>query len=260
MRSLAIVPTYNECDNVAPLIRALLACEPPVDVLIVDDNSPDGTGRVADELAGMFPDRMHVMHRRGKEGLGSAYIAGFAYALERPYDCVIQMDADFSHRPEDVPRLLRALEHADVVIGSRKVPGGRVVGWSVLRRLLSQAGNRYARFLLGLPIQDCTSGFKCVRRAALEALEMKTVRSNGYGFLVELNYVWHKAGLRIAEVPIVFPDRARGASKMTVGIAMEAARVVWLLRSNRTPASKPASALDRAAVVRELSTADASLR
>lgn len=219
------------------MIRALLDLEPRIEVLVVDDNSPDGTGRIADEIAAQ-DGRMRVIHRSGKQGLGSAYIAGFEYALERGYDCVIQMDPDFSHRPEDVPRLIEALDGADIVIGSRKVPGGRVVGWSPIRRMVSKGGSVYARRLLGLRIKDCTSGFKCVRRCALEAIDLSKVRSNGYGFLVELNYAWSQAGLRIIEVPIVFPDRVRGASKMSAGIALEAALVLWRLRFGRSPTAR----------------------
>jgi len=257
MKSIAIIPTYNESENVGPLIRALLDVEPPLDVLIVDDNSPDGTGKIADGLAAESGGRVSVLHRRGKQGLGSAYIAGFRHALGLGYDRVIQMDADFSHRPEDVPRLLGALGEADVVIGSRKVPGGRVVGWSILRRLLSAGASLYARLLLGLQIRDCTSGFKCVSRRALEVLDLDRVRSNGYGFLVELNYAWHKAGMRISEVPIVFPDRVRGRSKMTVAIALEASRVVWLLRSKGSPITVDVFPMT---VVAELTTGDATAR
>ena len=234
MRTIAIIPTYNERENVPPLISALMALEPPVDLLIIDDGSPDGTGAIADQLAAQY-DRIEVLHRTGKLGLGSAYTAGFEYALKHGYDRVIQMDADLSHRPEDVPRLLAALDRADVVIGSRKVAGGRVIGWSLLRRLVSEGGSVYARLLLGLPIKDCTSGFKCLRRTALEALDLMKVRSNGYAFLVELNYAWAQAGLRMVEVPIVFPDRVAGASKMSPAIALEAALVLWQLRFRGSP-------------------------
>jgi dolichol-phosphate mannosyltransferase len=234
MRALAIIPTYNEADNLASLVGALLGLEPAIDVLVVDDDSPDGTGRIADRLAAADP-RVRVLHRAGKQGLGRAYIAGFEYALDRGYDTVIQMDADFSHRPQDVPRLLAALDNAEVAIGSRKVRGGAVVGWSPTRRILSQGASIYARLLLGLRIKDCTSGFKALRRSALEALDLTRVRSNGYGFLVELNYAWSQAGLRIVEVPIVFPDRVAGASKMSAAVALEAARVVLQLRLEGSP-------------------------
>jgi dolichol-phosphate mannosyltransferase len=234
MRALAIIPTYNEVDNLRPLIGELLTLEPALDLLVVDDNSPDGTGRVADALAAEN-DRVRVLHRLGKQGLASAYITGFQYALERSYDCVIHMDADFSHRPEDVPRLLRALDDADVVIGSRRTAGGKTVGWSPTRTLISAWGSIYARLVLGLRIRDCTGGFKAVRRRALQALDLTRVRSNGYAFHVELNYAWTQAGLRVVEVPIVFPDRVRGESKMSAAIALEAALVLWRLRFQGSP-------------------------
>jgi dolichol-phosphate mannosyltransferase len=236
MRALAIVPTYNERDNLPPLIDALLALEPPLDLLVIDDNSPDGTGRIADGLAARS-DRVQVLHRAAKEGLGRAYIAGFQYALERSYDSIIHMDADFSHRPEDVPRLLRALDDADVVVGSRRISGGRTIGWSPTRQLVSAWGSIYARLVLGLRLKDCTGGFKCMRRRALQALDLTKVRSNGYAFHVELNYAWSQAGLRIIEVPIVFPDRVRGVSKMSAAIALEAATLLWKLRFHGGPAA-----------------------
>jgi dolichol-phosphate mannosyltransferase len=236
MRTLAIIPTYNEVDNLRPLIGELLALDPAIDLLVVDDNSPDGTGPLADALAAEN-DRVAVLHRLGKQGLASAYIAGFQYALERPYDAVIHMDADFSHRPEDVPRLLRALDDADVVIGSRRTPGGKTVGWSPARTLISAWGSIYARFVLGLRMRDCTGGFKALRRRALLALDLPRVRSNGYAFHVELNYAWSRAGLRVVEVPIVFPDRVRGESKMSAAIALEAAVVLWRLRFQGSPSA-----------------------
>jgi dolichol-phosphate mannosyltransferase len=234
MRALAIIPTYNEVDNLRPLVRALLSLEPAIDLLVVDDNSPDGTGPLADALAAEN-DRVAVLHRLSKQGLASAYVAGFQYALERAYECVIQMDADFSHRPDDVPRLLRALDDADVVIGSRRTPGGKTIGWSPARVLISAWGSIYARLVLGLRMQDCTGGFKAVRRRALQALDLPRVRSTGYAFQVELNYTWSKAGLRIVEVPIVFADRVRGESKMSSAIALEAAVVLWQLRFQGSP-------------------------
>ncbi len=229
MQTLVIIPTYNERDNIEPLVRAVLAVAPALDVLVVDDNSPDGTGALAAALA-RETDRVRVLHRPGKGGLGAAYLAGFDYALARDYARVVEMDADFSHRPEDLPRLLRASGEADVVIGSRNVPGGRVENWSPVRNAISKGGSLYARTILGLPIRDCTGGFKCFRREALTALDLDHVRSNGFGFQVELNYLSHRAGLRIAEVPIVFPDRTRGASKMSGRIAAEAALMVLRLR------------------------------
>lgn len=244
MHTLVIIPTYNERDNLVSLARAVLAVQPGAEVLIVDDNSPDGTGRLADGLAAQDP-RVHVLHRTRKEGLGAAYVAGFRWALAREYDALVEMDADFSHRPEDLPRLLRALGGADVVIGSRNVPGGRTAGWSLLRRLVSRGGSLYARLFLRLPVHDCTSGFKAFRREVVAALDLHRLRANGYGFQVEVNYACYRAGCRIIEVPIVFPDRTRGASKMTGRIVVEAALLVLALRLGLRPAAliaRPASA------------------
>jgi dolichol-phosphate mannosyltransferase len=229
VRALVILPTYNEHENLPRLVPAILAVDPGLDVLVVDDNSPDGTGEQAEEIAS-GEARVRVLHRPGKLGLGSAYVEGFRYALRHGYDLVIEMDADFSHRPEDLPSLLLAAESADVVVGSRRVPGGRTVGWSWVRTLISDGGSRYARILLGLPIRDCTGGFKCFRRSALTRLDLDDLRSNGYAFQVEVNHACHKAGLSFAEVPITFPDRVAGRSKMSLSIALEAAVMVLGLR------------------------------
>ncbi len=236
MRPLVIIPTYNECENVIPFVTAVLATHPEVHVLVVDDNSPDGTGALADHLA-RETGRVFVCHRAAKQGLGTAYIAGFRYALERDYDRVVTMDADFSHRPEDLPRLLQAVDASDLAIGSRSVPGGRVEGWPLSRHIVSKGGSLYARLLLNLPIHDCTGGFKCLRRSALETLDLDRLRSNGYGFSVEVNYACAQAGLRITEIPIVFPDRTRGQSKMSRGIVTEAAALVLRLRLGLQPAA-----------------------
>jgi dolichol-phosphate mannosyltransferase len=235
MQTLVIIPTYNERENLPALIEQVLAVAPDLEVLVVDDNSPDGTGQIADTLA-CADSRVHVLHREGKQGLGTAYIAGFTYALAHDYERVVEMDADFSHRPEDLPGLLAAAEHADVVIGSRNIQGGRAEQWSPIRHLISKGGSLYARMLLGLPVQDCTSGFKCFRREVLAALKLEGVRSNGYGFQVEMNYLAHRAGFRLVEVPIIFPDRARGKSKMSMQIVIEAALRVWKLRYTPVPA------------------------
>ncbi|MBV8909217.1 MAG: polyprenol monophosphomannose synthase [Gammaproteobacteria bacterium] len=229
MRSLVIIPTYNERENLESLLKGVLAADLSVDVLIVDDNSPDGTGELADGLAAVS-NRVHVLHRASKLGLGTAYRAGFKYALARDYERIIEMDADFSHRPADLPRLLLAAMTEDVVIGSRNVPGGRAENWSPLRHLVSKGGSLYARFMLSLPVRDCTSGFKCFRREVLECLDLDDVRSNGYAFQVEMNYLCHRAGFRITEVPIIFPDRKQGRSKMSKRIVIEAAALVWQLR------------------------------
>jgi dolichol-phosphate mannosyltransferase len=227
--SLVIVPTYNERQNLPSLVRALLPVDPELHILVVDDGSPDGTGQIAEDL-GRETGRVEVIHRAGKQGLGTAYVAGFRHALLRGYDRIVEMDADFSHRPEDLPRLLAASDRADIVIGSRNIPGGRVIGWSPLRQFISKGGSIYARLLLGLPIYDCTSGFKCFRRSALQVLNLDTLRSNGYAFQVEVNYACARAGLTFEEVPIVFPDRAHGKSKMSGNIAVEAAWLVLRLR------------------------------
>jgi dolichol-phosphate mannosyltransferase len=229
MRTLVILPTYNERENLEPVIAQILLQAEEIEVLVVDDNSPDGTGRIADTIA-QADQRVHVLHRERKEGLGRAYVAGFRFGLEHDYDVIVEMDADFSHRPKDLPRLLAAIADADVVIGSRWVPGGRTESWSLLRRAISRFGSLYAGRLLGVPIADLTSGFKCFRRQVLECLDLDAIHSNGYGFQVELNYACSRAGSRITEVPIVFPDRTRGDSKMNWRIVLEAALLVPMLR------------------------------
>jgi dolichol-phosphate mannosyltransferase len=234
-RTLVIVPTYNERDNLPRLVPELLALDPVLDILVVDDASPDGTGEIADGLA-RANQRVRVLHRVGKQGLGTAYVAGFTDALEHGYGRVVEMDADFSHRPADLPRLLQATADpsaAQVAIGSRLVPGGRVVGWSAVRHAVSQGGSLLARALLGLPVRDCTSGFKCFRREALEALDLSRLRSSGFAFQVEVNHACARAGLRLVEVPITFPDRLYGASKMSWHIVTEALWLILTLRLTR---------------------------
>lgn len=229
LRPLIIVPTFNELDNLERFVAAVLERCPEVHVLVVDDNSPDGTGVLADRLAAADA-RVHVLHRAGKEGLGRAYLAGFAWALARDYDRIVEMDADFSHDPSYLRPLLDASEQADVVIGSRYVPGGGTRNWSLRRRLLSRGGSLYARTILGMHVADMTAGFVCYRREALAALGLDAVTSNGFVFQIELKYRAHRRGLRIVEIPIVFPDRVAGVSKMRLGIAMEALTQVWALR------------------------------
>jgi dolichol-phosphate mannosyltransferase len=243
MRSLVIVPTFNERESLPLLVPAVLCQGGDFEVLVVDDNSPDGTGALADAMAAADP-RVHVLHRVGKLGLGTAYIAGFRFALDRGYDAVFEMDADFSHDPSDLPRLLAAVDHADVAIGSRWVAGGGTVDWSLLRRLISRGGSLYAGVILGLPIRDLTSGFKCFRRDVLASLDLESVRSNGYGFQVEMNYLCHRAGFRLAEVPIIFADRRVGSSKMSSGIVLEAAARVCQLRLRGAP-TRQMTAADR---------------
>jgi dolichol-phosphate mannosyltransferase len=229
-RCLVVVPTYNEASNIAHLAAAILSQGPQFDVLVVDDNSPDGTGGIADALAARSP-RVQVLHRPAKLGLGSAYVAGFAAGLRQGYEFLCEMDADFSHQPCYLPRLLAAAEHdADVVLGSRNVPGGRAENWTWLRAALSRGGSFNARAVLGLPIRDCTGGFKCFRADALRQIRLDAIRSNGYAFQIELNYRCFQAGLRIQEVPIVFPNRVAGYSKMSWRIVWEAAVMIWRLR------------------------------
>jgi dolichol-phosphate mannosyltransferase len=242
VNAIVIVPTYNERDNLASLIPAILEVDGALDILIVDDGSPDGTGELAESLA-MRTDRVRVLQRGSKQGLGTAYIDGFRYALSQGYNYMIQMDADFSHRPEDLPLLLKAAEDADLVIGSRNVPGGRVENWSFVRRFISKGGSLYARTLLSLPIKDCTGGFKCFRRRVLEALDLDSVRSDGYGFQVEMNYLCQRAGFKIIEVPIVIPDRTEGQSKMSAPIFLEAVTLVLQLRGQE-PSFSPEFASD----------------
>lgn len=242
MRSMVIIPTYNERENLPLLTHDVLNTDPSIDVLVVDDGSPDGTGEIADGLA-RESNRVHVLHRQGKQGLGTAYLNGFRYALDRDYGRIVQMDADFSHRPEYLPHMLRTADIADVVIGSRNVPGGQVESWPLIRQLVSKGGSLYTRVMLGLPIYDCTSGFKCFRREVLTTIDFDRVRSNGFGFQVEVNFLCHQAGFRVVEVPITFPDRLAGTSKMSSTIFLEAAMVVWQLRreahGSRLPEGKP---------------------
>ena len=226
---LIIIPTYNERENLAALLDAVFAQVPRVDVLVVDDSSPDGTGEIADELAAREP-RIHVMHRTEKEGLGKAYVAGFKWALARHYRFVFEMDCDFSHRPEHLPEFLEAVEGADLVLGSRRVEGGGTEGWGLSRKLISWGGSWYARSVLGLPYRDLTGGFKCFRREVLEAVELDGLLSYGYCFQIELTYRAHLKGFRVREIPIVFPDRTRGESKMSGAIFKEAFFTVWKLR------------------------------
>ena len=229
MKALVVIPTYNERENLDPLLKQVFAQGLPVEVLIIDDNSPDGTGAMADELAAADP-RVHVMHRAGKMGLGSAYVAGFRYALERDYDAVFEMDADFSHNPDSLPEFLRELETADLVVGSRYLHGVTVVNWPLKRLILSYGANVYSRVITGIPIKDLTGGYKCFRRRVLESLDLSRVKSDGYGFQIEINYKAWRKGFRIKEIPILFVDRRAGESKMNRRIVWEAAFMVWRLR------------------------------
>lgn len=218
---VVVIPTYNECDNIAEIIERVRASVPGADVLVADDNSPDGTGKIADELASSDP-QVHVMHRTSKDGLGAAYLAGFAWAFERGYDVVVEMDADGSHRPEQLPSLLTALASADVVLGSRWVPGGSVVNWPRRREILSRGGSLYARTMLGVSIRDITGGFRAYRAEALRSIVSSDVESQGYCFQIDLAWRAVKQDLVVKEVPITFVERVRGESKMNRSIVIEA--------------------------------------
>ncbi|HUU29856.1 MAG TPA: polyprenol monophosphomannose synthase [archaeon] len=228
-RILAIIPTYNELENAERIVRQVLDAGPSFEVLIVDDNSPDGTGEIAERMAGENP-RVHVMHRAGKLGLGSAYREGFRYALERDYELVFEMDADFSHDPRFLPDFLQVIQECDLVIGSRYVSGINVVNWPMRRLLLSYGASFYTRLITGLPVKDPTGGYKCFRRKVLEALDLDRIQSDGYSFQIEVNFkVWRK-GFRIREIPIIFVDRHSGTSKMNRRIVFEAVWMVWWLK------------------------------
>lgn len=232
-QALIVVPTYNERDNVRGVAARFLAALPGCELLFVDDNSPDGTGQLLDEIAASEP-RIHVMHRAGKLGLGTAYVEGFGWGLARGYDYLFEMDADGSHDPRYLPEMLALAEDgADVVVGSRYVPGGGTVNWGLGRQLISRGGGAYARTILGVDVRDLTAGFICWRRAALEAIDLAGVSSNGYSFQIEMKYRAIKAGLRVVETPIVFEDRRVGQSKMSRAIVVEALLKVWTLRFGR---------------------------
>jgi dolichol-phosphate mannosyltransferase len=218
---LVLIPTYNEADNIESVVERLLAAVPAASVLILDDNSPDGTGQIADALA-RGDSRVQVAHRPGKQGLGHAYLAGFSWGLARGYNVLVEMDADGSHQPEQLPALLSALADADLVLGSRWVPGGRVLNWPRSRQLLSRGGTRYARAALGLPLFDATGGYRAFRRSTLEGLDLDSVHSEGYCFQVEMAWRACQRGYRVVEVPITFVERTRGASKMSRAIVLEA--------------------------------------
>jgi dolichol-phosphate mannosyltransferase len=231
--SLIVVPTYNERDNVRGISEKFLAALPGTELLFVDDNSPDGTGALLDELAAAEP-RIHVMHRAGKLGLGTAYVEGFGWGLARGYDYLFEMDADGSHDPKYLPTMLALAEDgADLVVGSRYVPGGGTANWGIGRQIISRGGGLYARTVLGVDVRDLTAGFVCWRRAALEAIDLATITSNGYSFQIEMKYRALNKGLRLVETPIVFVDRRVGQSKMSRAIFLEALVKVWGLRFGR---------------------------
>jgi dolichol-phosphate mannosyltransferase len=228
-RALIIFPTYNERENIEKIVHAVLPLDPRINVLIVDDNSPDGTGEIADRLAST-ESKVKVLHREKKDGLGRAYIAGFKWAIEQGFDYVFEMDADFSHGPEYLRDFLREIQNYDLIIGSRYISGVNVINWPMSRLLLSYFANVYTRILTGLPLRDATGGYKCFRREVLEAINLDEVHSSGYAFQIEMSMRAWKKGFRVKEIPIVFIDRVAGSSKMSKKIVREAIWMVWLLR------------------------------
>lgn len=228
-RALIIFPTYNEKDNIEKIVHAVLPLDPRIHVLIVDDNSPDGTGKIADKLSKQEP-KVHVLHRQNKEGLGKAYIAGFRWAIEQKYDYIFEMDADFSHGPEYIKDFLREIQTHDLVLGSRYISGVNVINWPMSRLLLSYYANVYTRIVTGLPIRDATGGYKCFRREVLESINLDDVKASGYSFQIEMTMRAWKKGFKIKEIPIIFMDRIAGTSKMSKKIMREAIYMVWMLR------------------------------
>ena len=231
-KTLVIIPTYNEAHNIKRLIEQLLNLSEPVDLLIVDDASPDGTAELVINLQAQHPNRIHVIRREGKLGLGTAYVEGFRYALERDYQYICEMDADFSHSPEDVPRLVGEVRNgnADLAIGSRYCRGISIVNWPLSRLILSFTANLYARFITGLPIHDTTAGFKCIHRRVLQTISLERIRSNGYAFQIEIHFRAWQAGFELKEVSIIFREREEGVSRMSKGIVWEAIWRVWVLK------------------------------
>jgi dolichol-phosphate mannosyltransferase len=227
-RFLVILPTYNERENLAQIVPAILDQDQRLEILVVDDSSPDGTGALADQLAGAFA-RVHVLHRERKEGLGKAYLAGFRWALDRGFDRILEMDADFSHDPKFLPQMLAAADEADLVLGSRYKSGVNVINWPMSRLLLSYCANVYVRWVTGMPLTDATGGFKCFRAAVIAALPLERIKSNGYAFQIEMSFrAWRKQ-FKLVEIPIVFTDRVEGTSKMNRAIVREAIWMVWWL-------------------------------
>ena len=231
-RCIVIVPTYNECENLPLLVPRVLEQDPRIEILVVDDASPDGTGRIADELSEAEP-RLHVLHRTQKDGLGAAYRAGFSRALELGADSIVQMDADFSHPPDILPKFLEGIERFDVVMGSRYLRGITVVNWPIERILISYFGNWYVRVVTGMPVSDTTGGFRCIRRSVLENIGFERSRANGYAFQVEMNFRIVSSGASVEEIPFFFLDRTRGTSKLTLRIGLEALWMAWWLRIAR---------------------------
>jgi dolichol-phosphate mannosyltransferase len=229
MKTLVVMPTYNEADNLTEIVQEVLSQDESIEILVVDDNSPDGTGEAAEKLAA-HESRVHVFHRHKKLGLGSAYVTGFKYALKEGYDYIFEMDSDFSHDPEEIPNFLSKIKDFDLVIGSRYIYGVSVINWPMSRLLLSYLANLYARVVVGAKVKDLTGGFKCFRRRVLESIDLDRVRSDGYAFQIEVNYKTYSKGFRIAEIPIIFVERRAGSSKMSKKIIWEAFWLVWKLR------------------------------
>ncbi|MGB9912953.1 MAG: polyprenol monophosphomannose synthase [Candidatus Kapaibacteriota bacterium] len=229
MKAIVIIPTYNEAENIEKLINKIFSIIPDINILIVDDNSPDGTAAIVEKIMQNDP-RLHLIKRPGKMGLGTAYIDGFKYALSKGFEAIFEMDADFSHNPEDLPRFLEALQDADLVIGSRYLTGVNVINWPLRRLILSYFANIYTRIITGMPIKDATGGFKCFRASALRQINLDNIKTNGYGFQIEMNFrIWAK-GFKVKEIPIVFVDRMNGVSKMNKKIILEAVLLVWKLK------------------------------
>jgi len=237
-QTLIVVPTYNERENLPPLAQRLLSLSVPVDLLVVDDNSPDGTGKIADELAAKHPT-IHVLHRPEKNGLGRAYLAGFKWALERDYEFIFEMDGDFSHNPDDIPEFLKAAQNADLVLGSRYVNGIRIINWPLRRLMLSKSAAIYVQIITGMPFTDPTGGYKCFRRRALQAINLEEIHSNGYSFQIEMTHKIWRQGMTVVETPIIFTDRFLGTSKMTGKIVREALFMVWRLLFQNKLRRKP---------------------
>ena len=240
-KTLVIVPTYNERENLTALVARVFALPVPVDLLVVDDNSPDGTGQLADQVAARH-NSIHVLHRAEKNGLGRAYCAGFAWALERDYEFIMEMDGDFSHNPDDIPRMLEVAADADLVLGSRYCNGIRVINWPLSRLMLSKGAAKYVQVITGMPFSDPTGGFKCFRRHALQTIDLQTVHSNGYSFQIELTHKLWRQGMKIVEVPIIFTERVQGSSKMSKHIVREALWMVWRLWLQNGLRRRPRSA------------------
>ena len=228
-KSLVVTPTYNEAENAEKFITAVLSQGSDINILIVDDNSPDGTGNIVQSMQATNP-RIHLIRRAGKMGLGTAYVAGFKFAIANKFDYVFEMDADFSHSPEEIPNFLKEIEHCDLVIGSRYTNGVRVINWPIRRLILSYGANVYTRIITGMPIKDATGGFKCFRRPVLEAIDLDRIHSNGYAFQIEMNFKAWTKGFKLCEHPIIFMDRLSGVSKMSKKIVYEAVFMVWKLK------------------------------